>query len=112
MAISKDLGLDKTAKVLGLKRRLFGFESNRSLAARVVSELGKQSPITQLLDGLEQAFQPRRCIREEYQEIETPPYYIDNGVAVELPGPMELLKVWTFHYSDDTTEQVISRGYA
>lgn len=49
----------------------------------------------------------RVCVREEYQEIETPPYYIDNGVAIELPGPMQLLKVWTFHYSDGTNEQVI-----
>lgn len=53
---------------------------------------------------------PRVCVWEEYQEIETPPYYIDNGVAIELPGPMQLLKVWTFRYSDGTTEQVISRG--
>lgn len=54
--------------------------------------------------------QPRVCVREEYQEIETPPYYIDNGVAIELPGPMQLLKVWTFHYSDGTTEQLSQTG--
>lgn len=48
----------------------------------------------------------RARVREEYQEIETPPYYIDNGVDTELPGPMRLLKVWTFHYSDGTTEQL------
>lgn len=53
----------------------------------------------------------RYCVREEYQEIETPPYYLDNGIAVELPEPMWLLKVWTFHYSDGTSEQVISREY-
>lgn len=53
---------------------------------------------------------PRVCVREEYQEIETPPYYIDNGVAIELPGPMQLLKVWTFHYSDGTTEQLVQTG--
>jgi|TARA_R110000772_G_scaffold268728_2_gene398267 hypothetical protein len=52
----------------------------------------------------------RVCVREEYQEIETPPYYIDNGVAIELPGPMQLLKVWTFHYSDGTTEQLSQTG--
>lgn len=51
------------------------------------------------------------CVREEYEEIETPPYYLDNGIAVELPGPMELLKVWTFDYNDGTSEQVISREY-
>lgn len=111
MAISRDLGLDKTAKALGLKRRFFGFESNRSLAARIVGELQEQNPVAQLFDGLAKAFEPRHCIREEYQEIETPPYYLDNGIAVELPGPMELLKVWTFHYNDETSEQVISRGY-
>jgi hypothetical protein len=52
----------------------------------------------------------RVCVREEYQEIETPPYYIDNGVAIELPWPMQLLKVWTFHYSDGTTEQLVQTG--
>lgn len=53
----------------------------------------------------------RYCIKEEYQEIETPPYYIDNGVAVEMSGPMELIKIWSFHYNDGTKEQVISKGY-
>lgn len=108
--INQDIGLVKMARLYGLKRRFFGLESKRSLAKRVVNKLREQSPLTQLFDGLSKAFEPRVCVREEYQEIETPPYYIDNGVAIELPGPMQLLKVWTFHYSDGTTEQLVQTG--
>lgn len=43
----------------------------------------------------ETATGPRVCVREGYQEIEAPPY---------------LFRVWTFHYSDGTTEQLSQTG--
>lgn len=91
MALCRDLGLDKTAKVLGFKRRFFGFESNRSLAARVVERLEVQDPIAQLFDGLSKAFEPRRCTREEH-------------IVHHAGGQVQ--NEWIYHYNDGTEESV------
>lgn len=52
----------------------------------------------------------RHLISEECIEFEEPPYYIDNGVAIQLPGSMRHVTVWRFHYSDGDVEQVTRRG--
>jgi hypothetical protein len=54
----------------------------------------------------------RYCRKEEFTRIETPPYHIENGVAIEGTGPTQEIKIWSFHYNDGTTEQVIKRGLA
>ena len=92
MAISKDLGLSKTAQALGLKRRFFGFESDKSLARRVVAELGKINPIVSFFEGLEKAFAPRVCLREEH-------------IVHHAGGKIQ--NEWVYHYSDGANESVI-----
>jgi hypothetical protein len=54
----------------------------------------------------------RYCIKEEFQRIETPPYHIENGVAIEGTGPTQAIKIWNFYYSDGAHEQVIQTGPA
>lgn len=85
------IGLAETAKILGLKRRWLGLESNKSLARRVVAELGKQNPIVSFFEGFEKAFAPRVCIREE---------------LVAHHACWQTQNEWIYHYSDGTTETV------
>lgn len=51
----------------------------------------------------------RELTGEELIEWDEPPYYIDNGVAIELPGLMNHVTLWRYHYSDGTSEDVLKR---
>lgn len=89
--LQHDLGLNKMAKINGLKRRFFGFESDRSLARRVVMEMGKMNPMLRLAEGLGKIFAPRVCIREEF----------NLGV-----DGLKVRSEWVYHYSDGSIETV------
>lgn len=71
---------------------------------------GQQSSRAETLRAMRAAYEPRHLVREEVIEFDEAPYYTENGVAIETPGPSTRTKVWNFHYSDVDVEQVIRRG--
>lgn len=71
---------------------------------------GQQSSLAEQLEAMRAAYAPRHLVREEVIEFDEAPYYIENGVAIQTPGPSTRTKVWNFHYSDGDVEQVIRRG--
>lgn len=46
---------------------------------------GQQSSRAEALRAMRAAYEPRHLVREEVIEFDEAPYYIDRGVAIELP---------------------------
>ena len=83
------------------------FDAYESAAKEIAA--GQQSSRAEMLRAMRAAYAPRHLVREEVIEFDEAPYYIENGVAIELPGPMRRVTVWRYHYSDKTSEDVIVR---
>ncbi len=107
--ITKPQGIKAVARLLGVRYRWW--HSKRTIARKVVKKMGEAWPFERLLsDAFAASVQPRHLVREEFIEFDEAPYYIENGVAIETPGPTTRTKVWRFYYSDGDFEQITRRG--